>query len=258
MAINLELSEAEARAGVAGWEDLIFVDGKTWLPIETTMRDKGLLDAWQEGAREWKQGVADKTAAFYPIHDAWKLYPPVGLAADATSAQIPAQDLVRLAYGAELSTLVDREISSRVAALNDAISREATPKALNSRGVVYARFGRLEMAEKDFQAAINAKGDYAFALLNLGNLATLRSDEQSAYEYYSRAAQAAPDNSHAFLGLAGAAVALGKRDEADADLSKAKVLDPQLVAQYQAPGQESQGGARAAEAGKSAIDWVEE
>jgi tetratricopeptide (TPR) repeat protein len=182
----------------------------------------------------------------------------VGLAADATSAQIPAQDLVRLAYGAELSTLVDGEINSRVASLNESISREATPKALNSRGVVYAKYGRLELAEKDFQAALNAKGDYVFALFNLGNLATLKSDTQTAYEYYSRAARAAPDNSRAFLELAGAAVALGKRDEADADLSRAKELDPQLVARYQAPGQEPQGGTRASEADKRATDWAEE
>ncbi|MGA2640334.1 MAG: hypothetical protein ABSG21_05440 [Spirochaetia bacterium] len=258
MAINLDLSEEEAKAKQAEWQDLIFVDGKSWLPIETTMRDKGLLEAWREGAREWRQGVADKTAAFYPIHDAWKIYPPVGLAADATSAQIPAQDLVRLAYGAELSTLVDGEINSRVASLNESISREATPKALNSRGVVYAKYGRLELAEKDFQAALNAKGDYVFALFNLGNLATLKSDTQTAYEYYSRAARAAPDNSRAFLELAGAAVALGKRDEADADLSRAKELDPQLVARYQAPGQEPQGGTRASEADKRATDWAEE
>jgi tetratricopeptide (TPR) repeat protein len=258
MAINLELSEEEAKASLAEWEDLIFVDGKSWLPIETTMRDKGLLDAWREGAREWRQGVADKSAAFYPIHDAWKIYPPVGLAADATSAQIPAQDLVRLAYGAELTTLVDAEIKSRVASLDEAISREATPKALNSRGVVYARFGRLELAEKDFLAALHSKGDYVFALFNLGNLAALRSDTRTAYDYYSRAVRAAPDNSRAYLELAGAAVALGKRDEAEADFSKAKELDPKLVAQYQASGQESQGGTRASEAEKRSTDWVEE
>ncbi|MGO9310556.1 MAG: tetratricopeptide repeat protein [Spirochaetia bacterium] len=164
---------------------------------------------------------------------------------------------MRLAYGAELSTLVDREVASRVAPLDEAISRGATPKALNSRGVLYAKYGRLELAEKDFQAALNVKGDYAFALLNLGNLAVLRSDEQGAYQYYSRAAQAAPDNSRAFLGLADAAVALGKRDEADADLSKAKDLDPQLVAQYQGATQEK-GGTRAAEAGNGSTGWVEE
>ena len=259
MAINLELSEVRPGPGVAEWEDLIFVDGKTWLPIETTIRDKGLLDAWREGAREWRQGVADKTAAFYPIHEAWKIYPPVGLAAEQHAAQIPAQDLVRLAFGAELSNAGGpSRLLPGSRTLDEAISKEATPKALNSRGVVYARFGRLEQAEKDFHAALNAKGDYVFALLNLGNLATLRSDTQAAYEYYSRAAQAAPDNSRALLELAGAAVALGKRDEADADYSKAKELDPQLVAQYQAPGQEPQGGTRAAEADKSAMDWVEE
>ncbi|MGA2477199.1 MAG: hypothetical protein ABSG63_00430 [Spirochaetia bacterium] len=257
MAINLELSEAESKSSITKWEDLIFVDGKTWLPIETTIRDKGLLDAWREGAREWRHGVADKNEAFYPIHDAWKIYPPVGLAADASLAQIPAEDLVRLAYGAEVAALVDSEIASRVAAINAQISREATPKALNSRGVVYAKYGRLELAENDFRAALGAKGDYVFALLNLGNLATIRSDAQSAYKYYNLAAQSAPGNSRAFLELSKAADALGKRDEANVAFSKAKELDPQLVAQYQAPAQE-QGGTRAAESGTRALDWVEE
>jgi Flp pilus assembly protein TadD len=55
--------------------------------------------------------------------------------------------------------------------------------------------------------------------------------QQTAYGFYSRATQAAPDNSRAFLELAGAAGALGKREEADVDFTKAKELDPQLVAQ---------------------------
>jgi hypothetical protein len=257
MAINLERSESEAKAEVVQWKDLIFVDGKTWMPIETTVRDKGLLDAWREGAREWRQSVAEKNAAFYPVHDAWKVYAPVGLAADATSAQIPAQDLVRLAYRAEISTLVDQEIAPRVASLNEEIVKEPTPKALNSRGVVYARYGRLELAERDFQAALDRKDGYVFALLNLGNLATIRSDAQGAYKYYNLAAQAAPGNSRAFLELSKAADALGKRDEANVAFSKAKQLDPQLVAQYQAPGHE-QAGTRAAESGTRGMDWEEE
>lgn len=258
MAINLDLSPGEAKAALAGSDDLIFFEGKSWLPIETTIRDKGLLDAWGEAAREWRQGVADKTAAFYPMHEAWKIYQPVGLAADNTSAQIPAQDLVRLAFGAELSKVVDNEIASRVKSLDQAIQKEPTPKAFNSRGVVYARFGRLETAEKDFLAAVNAKADYVYALLNLGNLAALRSDTRTSYEYYSRAVLAAPGNSRALLELSGAAAAMGKRDEADADYASAKKLDPQLAERYQAPGQEPQSGTRASEADTRSADWTEE
>jgi len=258
MAINLDLSPGEAKAELAESGDLIYMDGKSWLPIETTIRDRGLLDAWGEAAREWKQGLADKTAAFYPMHEAWKIYQPVGLAADNTSVQIPAQDLVRLAFGAELSKVVDNEITSRVKSLDQEIQKEPTPKALNSRGVVYARFSRLEPAEKDFLAAVKVKTDYVYALLNLGNLAALRSDTRTSYEYYSRAVQAAPGNTRALLELAGAAAAMGKRDEADADYASAKKIDPQLAERYQAPGQEPRGGTRASEADTRSADWTEE
>jgi tetratricopeptide (TPR) repeat protein len=121
---------------------------------------------------------------------------------------------------------------------------------------VYAKFGRLEPAEKDFTAALDKKSDYEFALLNLGNIATLRSDPQTAYTYYGRAARAAPRSPRAYLELAGAAMALGLRDEADAAYRTAQSLDPQMVAQYQAAGQE-QGGTRAADQATTMV-WVEE
>jgi hypothetical protein len=41
--------------------------------------------------------------AFYPVREAWQTYSPVGLAADAKAPQVPAEDIVKLAFNAELS-----------------------------------------------------------------------------------------------------------------------------------------------------------
>jgi len=258
MAISLDMPPAEAKEKFAGSADLIFHDGKTWLPIETTIRDKGLLDAWHEAAREWREGVADQSAAFYPVHDAWNTYQPVGLAADATSPAIPASDLVTLAFSAELKHRVDDELAWTLAPLNQAIQSAPSPRAFNSRGVVYAKYGRLEPAESDFKAALAAKTDYVSALINLGNLATLRADDQSAYEYYSRAVKASPENPHALLALARTAEALGKSDEAGVAYANARKIDPQLAERSGAPGAEGAGGTRASAQGAHAVEWQEE
>ena len=256
MAINLDVTPEQAR-GLPGADDLIVRDGKVWLPIETTMRDKGLLDAWKEAAREWRQGQADNDAAFYPVRDAWKVYAPVGLAADATSPQLPAQDLVQLAFSAELSRRVDDELSVALAPLNARVQQRASPRALNSRGVAYARYGRLDRAESDFNAALQAQGDYVYALVNLGTVSLLRSDNQGAYEYFRRAVQAAPRDPRALLALAAAASALGKTEEAGQALASARKADPQLAERYGQPGEPTGEGTRAA-APVAVPEWREE
>ena len=182
----------------------------------------------------------------------------MGLAADNTSPLVPAEDLVTLAFSAELSRRVDEELAGILAPLTEAIRKDSTPKALNSRGLAYARYGRLEKAESDFRAALDSKGDYVYALVNLGNLAALRSDFQAAYEYYSRAVKAAPNNPHALLALAAAARALGKSDEAGQAFESAKKIDPQLAESSGAPGREGEAGTRAAEQGAPAMEWEEE
>jgi hypothetical protein len=256
MAIGLEMTPEQAKARLPDSGDLIFRDGTTWLPIETTIRDRGLLDAWKEAAREWRQGQADNDAAFYPVREAWQTYPPVGLAADATAPQVPAEDLVKLAFSAELSHRVDEELAAIVGVLDQSIRKDPTPRAYNSRGVAYARYGRLDRAESDFKTALDAKGDYAWALVNLGNLAALRSDEQAAYDYYRRAVEAAPQDAHALLALSTAAAALGRSEEAGQAFASAKSIDPRLAERYGAPGAEA--GTRAVQQGAATTEWEEE
>jgi Flp pilus assembly protein TadD len=256
MAISLDMSPEQAKARLPDSGELIFKDDTVWLPIETTMRDRGLLDAWKEAAREWRQGQADGTAAFYPVREAWQTYAPAGLAADATAPQVPAEDLVKLAFSAELSHRVDDELSAAVAPLDQSIRKDPTPRAYNSRGAVFARYGRLDRAESDFNAALDARSDYVWALVNLGNLATLRSDVQAAYGYFRRAVAAGPRDARALLALSTAAATLGNNEEARQAFASAQLIDPRLAETYGAPGAES--GTRAAQQGTPTMEWEEE
>jgi tetratricopeptide (TPR) repeat protein len=259
MAINLGMTPEEANANVANHGDLIIQDGKVWLPIEATLRDQGLLDAWAEGAREWKKCSEDKTAAFYPIHEAWKLYEPVGLAADDTAVRVPGSDLVTQTFAAELSKYLQQEISVRVSVLNDAMKKTGeTAQGLNSRGVVYAKYGRLDLAEKDFQAAIKKKPNSVPALLNLGNLAWLKPDAQAAYTLYQKAAKVQPNNAKVLISLAMAARSLGKDKDAAVAFEAAAKADPELAAKYSFIAEKGSSGTRAAEVNTKAVLWDEE
>lgn len=259
MAVALPTSPEMAARLLSGSEDLIVEAGKAWLPIETTMRNADFLAAWAEGAREWKACSLNGTTAFYPIHEAWKTYQPVGLSADSTSPEVPDPAKVAGAFALELSAYVEREVAYRVASIDATMKQKGkTPKALNDRGVVYASLGRLDLAEADFKAA-SAKGDYFPSVVNLGNVALMKNDNKSAYAMFAKAAKSVPDNARLQASLAKSAAALGKTAESKAALDKLRGLDSGLATQLASAIQTGTTGTRAAEAGsEGGLTWEQE
>jgi tetratricopeptide (TPR) repeat protein len=259
MALSLDMSAEEAKANVASFDDLVIRDGEAWLPIETTLRDQGLLEAWREAAREWKRCSAEGSAAFYAIHEAWKLFEPEGLAAEKGAPKMPESAQVKRVFASELAEYSRQELGARLAAINSAIAASGgTAKELNARGVVYAKYGKPELAEKDFQASLKKKGDYFPALVNLGNAARQKNDAQASYSYYQKASKLAPDNAKVLINVALAADALGKATEAQAALEEAKRIDPELAAKYGFIADRGNAGTRGAETGSGAPIWIVE
>lgn len=76
IAVALGMSEEEARKSFDNPGDLIFKDGRVWLPLELTLRDGDFLTSWERGAREWRENKEKNQAALYPLHEAWKSYEP--------------------------------------------------------------------------------------------------------------------------------------------------------------------------------------
>jgi hypothetical protein len=251
MAFDSGLSVGQARERGLDPKSFVAQDGRAWLPLETTMRDSGFAEVWRKAALEWRQAEADGTATLYPIHEAWRIYAPVGLPADGSSVETPAQDEVRAAFRAELAKVVGFEVEARIGALT---SRALTAASLlNERGVIYGKYGMLEEAEREFKEA--AKDQFTAALVNLGTIAMLKSDPQSAYSYYAQAAQKSPESPRLYLNIARAAAALGKGDVEAQALASAKRLDPKIAEQYSALAKAGPSGTRAAEVGASDFDW---
>ena len=248
MAIDLGITQDEARSRSMDQKDLIVQGGKVWLPLETTMRDSGLMEIWKKGAEEWRDASDKKVAAFYPMHEAWKTYAPMGLPSDGTSVALPASDKVASAFKAELAKAVNAELQARLSALGKMpTSGLAASTALNNRGVLYGKFGKLDEASSDFQAA--AKAGSVSALVNLGNIAMLKSAPKSAYEYYQTAIKQMTGSAGFYVNLAKAAAALGKNAAAAAALDKVRALDPKAADKYASLAQVQTGaaGTRAAE-----------
>jgi len=149
IAYSVDMSPDEARKRFLRAEDLIFKDNKTWIPVEVTEIDVGFLKAWQTGAKEWREAVAREQEGFFPMHECWKLYEPVGLPGAGPEVSIPSIDKILNGYLQEVITFIDREIYPKVAKLQAEIKRSGgSPKDVNKLGVLYARYGLMERAYK--------------------------------------------------------------------------------------------------------------
>ena len=247
MAFDLGLTEEEARARSMDLGDLIVRDGRVWVPVETTMRDSGFLDVWKKAAAEWQSSSAAGTAAFYPVHDAWSVYAPVGLPADGSTVSLPPKDALLKSFRAELAKAVDAELGARLAEARLAAAKGAdAAKAANDLGILYGKYGRYAEAQKQFELAAGL--GLAAATVNLGNLALLKGDYAGALAAYQKAARASPSNARILVNLARAAAGLGKTDLVSSTLSSLRNLDPGLADKYAGLSAESQSaqGARAA------------
>jgi len=218
------------------------------------MRSAGFGEVWRKAAGTWREASGKGLAAIFPIHEAWNSFAPVGLPADGSTIVSPPKADVLRAFKAELAKIVDSELAQRLSALGAAPVKGPTfAKASNERGVLYAKYGVYAEAIKQFQAA--AQDGSVSALINLGNIAMLKSDAAGAYVYYQQASKQMPGNAKLLVNIAKAAAVLGKSAEAATALQNLRALDPALADQYSWVATAGTGGARAAGVDDSAVLW---
>jgi tetratricopeptide (TPR) repeat protein len=259
MAFALRATPEEIRASFSQTDELIFRFEKVWIPIEVTEREKGFMDAWQTGAREWRDNLSKNQAGFYRIHDAWSVYEPVGLPGSGTPPVIPAAASVVKDFQDDLARLVDREIFNKVAALQAAIAKnQESPKSINALGVLYARYDLTDKAEREFKRAI-AKSEFVPAIVNLGNLAYLKGDMEGALTFYNRAYKKDPKYPGALLGIARASHEIENYATVKKAFGELKQVDPDLASRFaylELKGEEATRAADIAEV-KDLIIWQE-
>jgi tetratricopeptide (TPR) repeat protein len=196
------MSPEEAASSFSLQDQLIYLDAKVWIPVEATERTGGFLQAWEEGAKYWREYFPSQKAGFYPIHDAWKMYEPVGLPGSGAELTLPARDSILAAYLQEVMRFIDREIFPQEQKLKAEVQKsQGDVKARNRLGVLYGRYGVWDKAIAEFNTILQRQ-EYVPALINLANVYYLQKDWMNALSYYERAKQKDPHNDAMLLGLA--------------------------------------------------------
>ncbi len=258
VAVDLGISKDEAVRTFQNPGDLIESGGSVWLPLETTAQGRDFTFAWEEGARQWREGVSKKAASLISIRDAWKTYPAVVLPGTPAKTTLPGEKTILASFKAEAVLLVSREIDSRVAKLLAEAKKTGDPAVLNRLGVLYARFGQLDKAEAQFAASLKNKENFS-ALFNLGNLSFARGFFSESLSWYEKALKKSGTSGKTLIAIARAQVELGRLDAAKLSFEKAKAADPAFAERYAYLGLASTeiGRASSADASRREIEWTE-
>lgn len=233
LAFSVDMTPEEGRKNFLRAEDLIFKDGKSWIPVEITEIDGGFLKAWQIGAKQWREASAREQEGFFPIHEAWKLYEPVGLPGDSYYVTMPSNEKILNAYLQEIITFIDREIYPQLAKIQSEIKKTGgSPASMNKLGVLYARYGLMDRAEREFKKVLAKDINYVPSLLNMGNIYYLNGDMKTAKYYYDKAYKKAPDNPKVLLTVARVNHEMENYGTVNEAYGKLKYLDPDLAQQF--------------------------
>ncbi len=253
------LSPAQAPKELIPEGQFIAYKGRAWIPIEITAIHDGFMRSWQLGATEWIQNKASGQAGFYPISEAWAVYPPVGLPGSDIAVAMPQSDSILRAYQAEAQKYLDNALAPILAKLQDQIKESGSVPAMNSLGVLYAKYGQSDTAEQEFKQAL-AKKPYLPTILNLGHLYFTRGDWKNALTFYRQADEMDPSNAHIVLALARVSQEMRNFDDAKLNYEKLKKMDPTLAEQFAFLGEGKETGSRATdvETERKTILWENE
>jgi tetratricopeptide (TPR) repeat protein len=258
VAFALAMKPDEAKKTFVKPDELIYKNERAWVPWEITALSGGFLKAWETGAKEWRASDAKGEAGFHPVQAAWKKYKPVASPTSATGVTLPAEADWTKTYTEEVKTFINQQIATQVQKLQaDIKSNPAKYEYVNKLGVLYARYGLTEEAQKEFLKL--DKQDYVPALINLGNLAFLKPDMKTALGYYARASRKESTNAKALLGSARANHEQENYGAAQEAYAKLKKVDASLASQYAYLDLQGTEADQAAKAGKvvDKVEWEE-
>lgn len=232
MAFSLDMSESEARKTFTSASDFIYHDDKTWVPVEVTTVQDGFLKSFRTGVKQWREAVSKNAQGFFPIHSAWELFPPVGFTTGTLSLLFPSVDAIKQSYKTNLDGFVAQEIQHKVELYESQIRKEDRASTRNSFGILYAKYGLLQEAEKQFLAALRLDRNSVNGMINLANLYYLQKRMDEALTWYKNAASIVPDNPLVLVGLARTLFDREDYSQSQSYYSKLVRLNPSIAGHY--------------------------
>jgi len=168
------------------------IDGILWVPLEITyIGENDFVSAWEAGAEEFYRYVDDENSlGLYFTNESQQVYRAVGF---------QERDL-GLQYGdrTRIFTDFENDLNKVTELIMDSFENEAEIKGdkstYNTYGIISARFGDFNRAERAFNNALAKDRNYISPKVNLANVYYLREEYQNALRLFHDAERVFEDN----------------------------------------------------------------
>jgi tetratricopeptide (TPR) repeat protein len=201
VAFSLGIGENDAEDFFDSLDNLLIVDDEVWMAVSFAAFREGFTNCWYNAINNLNYAFnSETTPEFIILRNAWSMYPPAAISAQEAQFDKPVEENVLRAVETSMMRYISTEFSPKITAVFDRIRTQGGSVALyNQLGLLYVRAGMYTEAKAEYQrsAAMNSVA----AMVNLGNLAIVESDWDTAEAWYRRVLQIEPGNRAAMNGL---------------------------------------------------------
>jgi tetratricopeptide (TPR) repeat protein len=207
--------------------------GTVWLPIETTVLERGFLAAWETASGLVMDNPGE--IEFLPVQEERDLYPPLPLGESALTVIEPQREEINRLLEDTMARTIALLYESGVDSLQIAIQGSGGRKELkirNQLGVLHARFGEIGKAVSSFEENMQADPDYTASYLNLANLFVRQRRSDEAIEILRNGLARDPESANLNLLIARILHANGSYDKAKDHYSTVRGRLPELADRF--------------------------
>ncbi|MDA3955432.1 hypothetical protein [Oceanispirochaeta sp.] len=260
MAFALKGSEEEVRNKFSRTDEFIFSENRVWVPVEITMFQDTFHEAWQIGAKEWRENISKEQAMFYPTQESWRHYQAVGFKESSGGIEMPSRNDVTAEFVKTISRFVEQEIYPQESAILEKMA-DSNNKHIyqNKLAVLYARYGLYDKAIQTFDS-INRSRVYIPSLINTGNIYFIQNNFEKSLIWYEKVLSTDSRNKKALLGSARCNHELENYGTVKKAYQELKSIDSELAQRFAYLDLRGDEGQRAADATglRDVVLWEEE
>lgn len=182
----------------------IELDGRVWVPVETTMFGRTFYSAWDEGIDTFKKWLSELNQSddiaihLVNMNSAWEKYPSATIKGKAWKLKLPDPDDINEIFKKDVDEyLADKEGNKFREIIDQYNSDPDNSETLNKLGILYAKNGIYILGEKYFTKILNKDPGNIKARNNLGNIYLITGDYNSAISEYKEVLKIDPNFSSA-------------------------------------------------------------
>ena len=109
----------------------------------------------------------------------------MGLPGNTSNINIPEPDKIKTLFTRSMQNIIAREVKGKAGNLKERIAKSGSNKLVNRLGILYARYGLYDNAEKQFKRILSIPNYRDIGYINIGNIRYKQGDFKGALEYYT-------------------------------------------------------------------------